>query len=282
MKTQKIMLFAAIAILILLQLSTYAQQDSISQAVKKYWKKVDQISTYYVKGTGITKKFSDSDIDTLTKIYYKAISDDPVGYNRSIDNERDQEEKIVKENSGNFSIVTPRIKSMRTIRNLIINKYGKNFSEIISVPYYLKVKVISDSGSIYEGLINSKMGSNPHNILRAIQANLFVTVEDVIKGSKYFKAGQNITISYLTNWISESKNFKTAFEKGKSYFIPLRPWDSKHGYSKLTLYILPDNNYSIYPIENGIILTPGNYFGIGESSNWEVFKNNFIKKYILN
>ena len=249
----------------------YAQQDSTSQSVSKYWNKVDQISTTYVKGAGITKKFSDEEIDSLTHVFYHAISDDPVGYRISKDNERDSLDNILKENHYNSNLIAPRVNSLSTIYDLIKKKYGKNFCEILQCPYFLRVKLIRDS--------LSEFIPNTPRSFRTPQENLICKVEDVIKGGKFFKIGQEIRISFLLFWMSDAK---TAFKVGKSYFIPLRPWGYKELYKKLTLYILSDNNFAIYPIDNGIISTPGNYFGIGETANWETFKNDFIKKYILN
>ena len=249
----------------------YAQQDSTSQSVVKYWNKVNQISTCYVKGAGITKRFSDGEVDSLTHLFYHAISDDPVDYRISEDNERNSQDSILKENHYNSNLIAPKINSVRTIYDLIKKKYGNNFFEILKCPYFLRVKLIRDS--------LSEFIPNTPKSFRTPQGNLICKVEDVIKGGKFFKIVQEITVSYLVFWISDSK---TPFKIGESYFMPLRPWGYKDSYKKLTLHFFPDNNFATYPINNEDVSTPGNYFGIGETTNWETFKNDFINKYILN
>jgi len=258
-------------LILVLRANIYAQQDSASQSVSKYWNKVNQISTTYVKGVGITKKFSDEEIDSLTYLFYHAIGDDPVDYNIANDSEREYENKILKENNYSINSITPRVKSLRTIFDLIKKKYGKNFFEILQCPYFLRVKLIRDSLSEY---IPSTLRS-----FKTPQGNLICKVEDVIKGGKFFKIGQEIIVSYLVFWMSDSK---TTFKVGENYFMPLRPWGYKDSYKKLTLHFFPDNNFDTYPINNEYISTPGNYFGIGVTTNWETFRNDFIKKYILN
>lgn len=248
----------------------YAQQDSSSQSVSMYWSKVDQISTYYVKGAGITKKFSDEEIDSITHLFYHAINDDPIGYSISKDNERDSLDNILKENHGNSDSIAPRVNSLTTIYDLIKKKYGKNFFEILQCPYFLRIKLIRDSLSEY-------IPNTPRSF-RTWQGNLICKVEDVIKGEKFFKIGQEITISYLVFWMSEAK---IPFKIGESYFMPLRPWGYKDAYKKLTLHFFPDNNCATYPINNEMVSTPGNYFSIGETTSWESFKNDFIKQFVL-
>ncbi len=271
MKTKTTITIALMILLSLLQTNNYAQQDSSSESVRKYWDKVNKISTYYVKGTGITKKISDVEIDSIKHLFYHAISDDPIGYRISKDNERDSLDNILKENHYNSNLIAPRVNSLKTIYNFIKKKYGKNFFEILQCPYFLRVKLIRDSLSKF-------IPTDPKGF-RTWQGNLICKVEDVIKGEKFFKIGQEITISYLVFWMSDSK---TPFKIGESYFMPLRPWGTNKVYKKLTLHFFPDNNFATYPINNEIVSTPGNYFGIGETTDWETFKNNFIRKYILN
>ncbi len=241
------------------------QKDSVSEPVKNYWNLMDNFSLRYRNKNEISKTYSGDEIDTLTKKYFKAITEDPIGV--KIKRDKDFQKWS---SSGNPKEIKPAVK-LRMMREIIANKYGTNFAEIISVPYYLKVKIVGDSGSVYISPENNRE-------LRVGQANYFGIIEDVIKGNNFFKVNQKITISFLSFWVAESKR---TFEVGKSYFIPLTPWDSYHNYSKLTIDILPDNNFANYPIQNGEISTPGNFFGIGSSTNWETFRNYFINKFIL-
>lgn len=276
MKPKQFIPIVIFIMLIVVQLNSFAQQDSISEPVKDYWQIMNRYSLRYNGKDDFIKSYSGNEIDTLTKKYYKAICENPVGFKVRIENEYNKYDSLARSKHGLPYGFIPQVGLMKEV---ISSKYGKNFTEIISVPYYLRVKIVGDSGSIYEGPINSKIKNNPHNIFRTSQGNLFAVIEDVIKGNKFFKIGQKITISYLTFWIAKGGKF---FEKGKTYFIPLKPWDSFHAYSKLTIDILPDKDYAIYPIENDIISTPNNYFGIGKTTYWKVFKKAFQGKYILN
>jgi|GEM_PF-3025726 len=276
MKAKRNIAIALLMMLLFLQAFIYAQQDSVSKPVKDFWQLMNQFSTRYNGKDNFVKNYSANEIDTLTKKYYIATSEDPIGFKLKIEGEYYGLDSLARNNKGLTISHIPKIGLMKEI---ISSKYGKNFSEIISVPYYLKVTIISDSGSIFEGPINTRVKNNPHNIFRTSQGNLLAKVEDVIKGKRFFKVGQNIIISYLTFWIAEGRKF---FQKGKTYFIPLKPWGLLQGYSKITIDILPDNNYAIYPVENGSISTPGNYFGFGETEDWNLFKQEFTKKYILN
>jgi len=148
--------------------------------------------------------------------------------------------------------------------------YGKKFMDIIDVPYFLRIKILSKVNSIYisPGPPESKYGT----------IQMKVMIDDVIKGKSVFSKGSIITIEYLTRWLKESpKQFKV----GGSYFVPIRPWMGTKGFLGWTLNFLPDNNFSIYEIHNDSINTPGNYFDIGTEMNWADFRKLFTKKYIL-
>lgn len=258
--------------------NSYSQQGNISKTVNEYWETVDNYLLRYNSKNDFTKNYSSSEIDTLTKKYYMAMGDDPIGYYIKLGVENAKWDSIASKNHRLPVELKPATK-LFLMKKIISKKYGDSFTEIISTPYYLRVKIIGDSGSIYVGLINSKIKNNPDNIFRTSQGNLIAVVEDIVKGDKFFKVGETITISFLTFWIADGGMF---FEKGKTYFIPLRPWDSDNNYSKLTISILPDKNYAIYPIENGVVSTPRNYFKINDKTNWEDFKQAFQKNYILN
>ncbi len=258
--------------------SLYSQQDSISNFVYKFWQLMDQYSLRYNGERDFVKNYSDKEIDTLTKEYYRAINNDPVGMKLKLGIEFQKWDSVARKIHGLPKELKPGVK-LRMTREIIGSKYGENFANIISVPFYLEVEIIGDSSSIYEGLINSRRGYSQRNIIRKGQANLFAIVKEVIKGNKFFKSGQKIIISYLSFWIAEGRK---TFEKGKTYFIPLKPWDSPYSHSKLTIDILPDKAFAIYPIIDNKILTPGNYFGIGDSTNWSEFNKEFTKRYILN
>lgn len=271
MKQKQFTSIVIFIMLVLLQTQNHAQhQDSISKSVKDYWQLMDKLTLRYKGKKEISKNYTNDEIDTLTKKYYKAMIEDPIGLKTKVDEDFQKWSSDARSIRGLPQDLKPAIK-LRIMREIIAKKYGANFAEIISVPYYLKIKIVGDSGSIYQSPENS-------GDIRVGQANYFGVVEDVIKGEKVFKINQKIIISFLSFWIADSRK---TFIIGKTYFIPLKPWDSYHNYSKLTINIFPDNNFAIYPIENDKIITAGNYFGTGELTDWKIFKEDFINKFIL-
>lgn len=279
MRLTKIITLLIFLILTFVQFVSYAQQhDSVSEDVKSYWKLMDQFSSRYKNKNDISKKFSDEEIDTLTISYYRVISEDPIGMMNEFEHKFQKWDSVTNAIHGLPKDDPPGVK-LRKTRDIIASKFGKNFANIISVPFYLKVKIIEDSSSVYEGLIDSKRGYIARNIFKTRQSNITAIVEEIIKGNKFFKEGQKITIGYLPFWTAGSSKH---FENGKTYFVPLKLWDSRYSHSQFTINILPDNNYAIYPIERNTISTPNNYFRFGNSTNWNEFKKEFMQKYILN
>ncbi|MFH0734537.1 MAG: hypothetical protein V1773_08425 [bacterium] len=51
-------------------------------------------------------------------------------------------------------------------------------------------------------------------------------------------------------------------------------------YKGLSLASCEEGSFGIYPINNGDVITKGDIFGIGEKTNWKMFKKIFKEKYI--
>jgi len=110
---------------------------------------------------------------------------------------------------------------------------------------------------------------------------MFVRIEDVLKGEDIFSPNDTIRISYL-NWWYQYATEENHFNLNTSYFILIRVWrvesiDSFY----YSINTLQDNNYGVYKIINDSISTPNDYWGIGEKTEWNVFKNNILQNYIL-
>ena len=259
-------------LLLLLTLITviFPQEQKISNHVKNFFKIADENSSSYVKKVGLTKKFTDTEIDTITKKYYDAISDDPKGFLLYLFQEDKKWQQEIKNNNYEIKSLKPAFKLALIIKQ-ISKKYGEKFTKIISVPYYLIVNIKSINHTEYN--------SPSHPELKTSQVDLIVTIEEVIKGDKYFFKGQDITVSYLAYW---RQNATKTFKIGNSYLVPIKVWGSNDNFSKLALQILPDNNYALYPVEDDIVKVPGDYLQLGNNINLQTIRKSFRKKYVIN
>lgn len=252
--------------------NVFAQQDSVAQTTKDYWKLVYENDS---NNNGLAKKLSDTEIHAIAKIFYDAYSNDPAGFQRYFLNEHNKWGDSLKKG---YPIKNRRPGTLSgNAERIIAAKYGSKFVDIICAPYYLKVKIINDSSSWFTIMENSKTR----------QMNLICSVEEIIKGEKSLHIGQEITVSFLINWMVDDfesalpPKGEHAFMPGQSYFIPIKIWGQDENFSKLALNCYSDTYFPIYPIKDGIISTPGDFFGIGENTNWETFKKAFVQKYIL-
>lgn len=253
-------------------LPQFFAEKEISPYVIEFMRIADETSQFYVPSMGLQKEFSNDEIIRIAEIFYRAIQDDPVGYNENLFMEnRNWEEKVLAEGIEKHNL-KPAMK-LKILQDEIGKKYGENFAEIISVPAFIRGTVISKNISQYQTFDKR---------IKSKQTNIIVVIEDVIKGNKFFSIGDTITISYLGAWFRDSKNI--LFQVGKTYLFLLAPWwDGHREYNgEITIDFLPDNNFGIYPIENDSVITERNYFGAGNTSSWLKFKEHFINYYIIN
>ena len=238
-----------------------------SDEATEFFNFLDKFIRDYDSNTGSTKNYSEEEVFDFAKKYYKAIAEDPIGYNKYILNEYNGFTSRRKAGL-NLNEMPPPLKR-GIFLNLLKEKLGKEFTEIIGVPYFLRVNIREIKHGIYISTTDSmKFG----------QTDLLCQIEDVIKGDNRFEAGDTIIVGFLDWWLKDpNKNF----EVDKSYFIPLQPWKCNvNTCDEITLRLFPDNNYGIYPIVVNFIQTPGNYFGLGEISKWTDFKNHFTENYV--
>ncbi len=174
-----------------------------------------------------------------------------------------------KSSGGNNFIAPPAVK-LRVIKESIDKIYGENYSELLIVPYYFRVKVLNiDKNGYYK--------SDKLSFKKTI---LTCKIQEVIKGSQQFKAGEEIKISLLNNWDVGP------FYIGEEYFFPVKPWNCKDGScTEYTINLFNnsmkvcDIKYDIYPIINDKIENT-EYFHIN-ASEWSKFLNEFKRKYLI-
>ena len=217
----------------------------------------------YSKGYNRTNK----EAFYLAKQYYKAKVEDPIGFHiYEQDKRKEFEEKFNRRTISKNELML--LEKVGVIYKIISSKYGRPFTDIISIPWYLKVHVLD----IKRGTFKSSVG-----ILG--KTYLVAKIDEIIKGKNFFNKGDTIEINFLGNWLSDAN---IQFEKNMTYFAGLREWDCYNGNcTEIALYVFPDQDEGIYPIDKGRVTAPGNYFGIKDSLKWSDFKREFIKKYIL-
>jgi hypothetical protein len=218
-----------------------------------------------------SKNYSKEEALSLAKQYYKAKAEDPVGFRIYWDQKYEKFTEYYEKNIHNKNFdrtqMGPAVKEGIVLK-IISSYYGKAFTEIIGIPWYLRFHVL-DFGHGKLKTSTAVFGTT----------YLIAKVEDVIKGKDFFKEGDTIEINFLDNWLM---NPNKQYEKNKSYFAGLREWDCYNGNcDKIALYVFPDKDDGIYPIENGDVVAPDNYFGIKGNMKWPEFKSEFVKKYIL-
>lgn len=214
-----------------------------------------------------SKQYTIEEVYALAQKYYQAKAEDPIGFHFYLNNKmNDFEEKVKNKTVSQSELMTPE--KVGIIFRIISSKFGRSFTEIIGIPWFLKVQVID----IKQGEFNSSIG-----ILG--KTYLVAKVEEVIKGQNIFKEGDTIEINYLSSWLSDANK---RFEKNKTYFTGLKEWNCYNGNcTEIALYVFRDVDDGIYPIENGHVIAPGNYFGIKDNMQWPDFKSEFVKKYVL-
>jgi len=211
-----------------------------------------------------SKNYTNQEAFYLAEQYYKAKAEDPIGFYNYQNNKRKEFEE--NKNVNKSDLMLPE--KVGIIYRIISSKYGRAFTDIIVIPWYLKVYVID----IKHGEFKSSIGTLGKTYLVA-------KVEEVIKGKDFFKEGEIIEVNFLGNWLSDAGK---QFEKNKSYFMGLREWNCYNGNcTEIALYVFPDKDHGIYPIEDGHVIAPNNYFGIENNLPWSMFKSEFVKKYIL-
>lgn len=208
---------------------------------------------------------SDQELDDLLLKMYNAIESDPEGFKNYLGKEFIYKREQVK--AGKMDINKSSIIDFhKLIRSKLVKKYSQKFIEIITTPYFLKVKIIDKTHGTYTDDTGYK-----HE-----QFDVKAEIEDIIKGEKKYRVGEQITFKYL-----KSQRCVRYYEVGKSYLIPFEVITTvTSSFNGLTpqWFDCAGN----YLIENEILTSSDDYFEIGTDISWYEFKEKFTQKYILN
>jgi len=219
-------------------------------------------------------EFTDDELEHLRKLYYKCYSFHLVCLNEYMAEEQKKWEKAF------LNVATGKMKlrpwmRVYTLRDQLIKKYGLNFISIIGTPAFLRCRYIDLIFSKYH-MIETNMNLNVHNFA--------FFVEDVIKGNKYFKIGDTISVQMIPNDESPAPSFI----QGESYLIPLTTLLGIQDDAFNTIFVFLSNKQDAwemgkqpktFPIENEIIKNC-EYFGVKDTS-WSDFKKYFKEKYLV-
>jgi len=211
---------------------------------------------------------------THTRVFrdalYIATEDDPVGFRKQMKAEYDVWGAETIKNQGKPIGVKPGVR-MGILGNLINERFGGGFTQILKMSYYLRIKILDVQNAIY--ILKEDNNTFP-------EFDLICLVEDVIKGEKRFKKEDTITVSFLVHWFQESF---PSIEKGNSYFIAVDHWklESENEAFRLGMFSMEESSSLLLLNENQLI-DPENCYMLDSTKIWEVFKNNFRKKYKLN
>lgn len=175
---------------------------------------------------------SNTNYKKILKAYYDVIALSPIEFKNNF---KKLHKDWVSERKAGKKSIKPAI-LLRKFKETLAEVYSKSFVEIISSPYYLKVNINDVRKDYYE----SDGRKYP-------KIQLDCEILEILKGKNKFKKNQSVVINYIEWWLSESD---LKFEAGKTYFIPVKQWGKN--YSELGLYILPDNNFGVYPISNEV------------------------------
>ena len=256
--------------MILLVIKTFSQErENYSEIVLNLVDVLYDSSILYQNDNTIEYTFNSEQAHDILHKYYRAVSEDPLGLIRYMEEEDDLIRSHALQSGKNSTEKRFAIRKKK-LTDELSKVFGEKFMETIDVPYYLRINIIDKSPSQYisPGPPDRKYKSD----------SLTVLIEDVLKGKNQFAAGSTISIEYLTWWYTNSLN---KFKPGKSYFIPLRPWTGIAGFLGWRPDFLPDDNYAVYEIKDEVVSTPNNYFDIGTKTEWVSFKKIFIQKYVL-
>jgi hypothetical protein len=254
--------------LLLISSFIFPQPESINKKLDGLFEKVDVLYNDY-KNNNNSLTLNKSQAEDIIKPLFELYSFHWVETYNYIDKKYHDAEIEFKE-SGGKNYIKPLAVKLRIVKDAINNLLGKNYSEILVVPYYFKVKIIDiDKNGVY------KSGDRSFG-----KTTITCNILDVVKGTSFFKKGEIIKVSVLTGW------GVGPFEVGSEYFLPVKPWNCNDGNCiEFTLNLFDnsvgmcDSKYDIYPIKNNDIKN-SSYFNLS-SSNYDAFIKEFKNKYLF-
>ncbi|HEX2869297.1 MAG TPA: hypothetical protein VHO03_19800 [Ignavibacteriales bacterium] len=243
-----------------------------SVEVVDFYNTVEKFSQYFDLNSGFTKTFSEEELRDFARKYYLVKANDPIGYEIYGDSLHNAWTEELKANGMKPTRVEPGTITILLLKQ-IEKLYSPQFSRMIDVPFFVCGKIVARENTFYTD-------TTLHITLR--QTNLFIQVDEIIKGNRFFKVNDTLKVIYMDHWYAFVLNPSTYFTVGRRFFFPLwyRILSDENKY-ELAMYYLEEESPGGYPIENDRILIPEDYFGLGKDLSWPEFKEYVKTNFIL-
>jgi hypothetical protein len=250
----------------------------VSDYVIEFMEFADEFAKQYDPERGVFKIFSDEEIKHIAELYFKCYNDNPLGFNQYVMEKHNEWARAPYE-LGMKSMqirMRPWLK-VYALRDQILNNYGVPFTAVIGTPALLRCKYLGLDFSDYYII------SSLDTIFIKLH-NFILLVEDVLKGNKFFKKGDTISVKMLPHVEKPSPEFKI----GNIYLIPVRgEFDIQEGSLNNFLSYLVSSFHipqmgtppKTFPIIDEKI-TNCEYFGISDT-NWTDFKIYFKETFLI-
>src|SRR5690554_6590028 len=256
-----------LSFLILTCFTLFAQQNEVNQKLENLFNKLDSDYVRYEQNY-YNLNLSQKELDTLVKQIYELYSFHWLKSQDFSHKRREQNEKEFYESSGKIPLHKP---VLGMIRRKIDENKGENYFDIITVPYYFKLKILE-----IDHFRKHKSGGDYYP-----KTTMLCEIIETVKGEHLFNDGDKIELNYLNHWDVGK------YEEGEIYFMPVRPWNYKDPtnieYSPNLFPVdklsMEGGSFGVYPIENNIIKN-AEYFQI-QDKEWKVFLRKFKDLYIL-
>lgn len=268
-------IFVLLPLLFNYSFAQFYQDSVISNYVTEFMKIADETAMTTDSTGKIHKEFEDNEIRHIAELYFKAKDKDPVGFNRYIQEAYYRWEESVRINE-KVSKLKPATKRHLLVKK-IAEKYGISFAEVIGTPAFLRGKYLQLTCSKYHSTDSQRSAT-----FRV--SNFVFVIEEVLKGNKYFKIGDTISVMMIPNIESPGPEF----EVGNSYLIPVRTNLGMRGGEFNIVFNHLHDAYDVwkmgeppktFPIEDEVI-KDCEYLGI-KDTDWVDFKKYFNKTYLI-
>lgn len=238
----------------------YAQDtDSVSTEVKEVW---EILRKHSIEKNKRTVQRTKEELNLLAKKLYYANEKDPYGFQIHWDYMFREYNKTYKYGQP----YTPPAHGLANLEAEIDSVYGLYYSAKCRIPFYLKVTIINRYSSV-----TYSYGNETER-----RPAITVRIDEVIKGKKYLKEGDTISMVYAMDWFHSSEEFRK-IKAGREYFVPLCVY-SETKYPFLTGY--DGEAAAVFPIKNNIIEDRTNYYGFGKELSWSEFRREFVETYM--
>jgi len=155
----------------------------------------------------------------------------------------------------------------KIVEEAIAEKYGKDYLGFLKTPYFMRVKILDITRTIYP--TDKKIRG------QISQFNLKVKITDILKGKEYYTKDDMITIIYLPIWFENGNISPPKFKINEEYIVPLNHWYNSDAF-ELDMHGLN----TLFQVKNNEVYCP--LISTTEIvKSWDDFKKEFELKYLM-